>query len=205
MRHIGKNIFNINGYPIKELAKERKDYYAIEHKILNKPIKFNVSKYKSLGCVIGENVYFYGLNNNNNTNAIIDLMNAAEIENKVYVNISLAEKNKIFLKKIQNAELFTAEITDDIDMVRRVVSLAVERVKRIIETGEDVLLVVDDVQSIMGVDKDNLNLTKSIVSQTKDGGKNGSITTFAVMPNNSIVQVEKLADKRLNIVNNEIV
>ena len=200
-----KNIFNINGYPVKDLPKERKDYYNIEHKILNRPVKFDVDKYDSLGLKIGENVYFYGLNNNENTNMLIGLMNASDVVNKLYVNISLAEKNKIFVNQLKNAEKFTADITTDVDLARRLVMLAVERVRRIIETGEDVLLVIDDVQSIMGIDKENLNLTKSIVSQTKNGGKNGSITTFAIMPNASIIQVEKLADKRLNIVNNDLI
>jgi len=72
------------------------------------------------------------------------------------------------------------------------------------ENGEDVLLVVDDMMSIAGVDKDNLNLLKKFASVAKDGKDKGSITLFAIMPNNSLIQIEKLADQRFKIDNNEI-
>ena len=148
----------------------------------------------------GENVYVYGSNNNDNTTSIINLMNSCEIENKLYINISIAEKNKIFLSNIGYCEKFVSNITDDIEMARRIVFLATERAKRILEVGEDVLIVVDDISSIYGIDKDGLNLVKNLVAITKEA-KKGSITIFAVMPNESFNQIEKLADQRLKIEN----
>ena len=82
--------------------------------------------------------------------------------------------------------------------------MATERSKRFLEAGEDALVVVDDISSIYGIDKEGLNLVKNLVSITKEGGKKGSITLLAVMPNESFNQIEKLADRRLKILDKNI-
>ena len=133
------------------------------------------------------------------------MMNACKCEYKLYVNVSIAEKNKMFLNNINHAEKLVANITDEIDVSRRVLSLAIERAKRLIECGEDVLVVIDDLLSITSVDKDNLTFTKNLVALTKQAKKSGSITLLAVMPNNTLTQIEKLADKRLKVVDNSII
>jgi len=199
-----KRIFSINDCPIAKMELTRCDYFSVEHNLPSRTIGFENQEINSLNLKIGENIYFYGSDNNQNTTAISSILNKCKIENKIYVNISLAEKNKIFLSNLKNCEMFVANITDEVDIVRRVLSLAIERAKRIMENGEDVLLVVDDMMSIAGVDKDNLNLLKKFASVAKDGKDKGSITLFAIMPNNSLIQIEKLADQRFKIDNNEI-
>ena len=196
-----KRIFSINDYPIMKLPEQRVDYSEIFHNVPNRKLKFKSKSFQNLNLYIGENVYIYGKNNNQNTSVAVDIMNDSEIENKIYINISIAEKNKIYLSNLKHSENFLANITDDVNIVRRMIMLAVERAKRILEKGEDVLIVVDDVSSIFGVDKDELNLVKNLISITKEGNENGSITILAVMPNEQTNQIEKLADKRLKIEN----
>lgn len=198
-------IYNINGCPKSKYNAKRVDYYDIENVLPNKPLVFNNAEYNSLGLKMGENTYVYGSNNNMNTCAIVDMMNACKCEYKLYVNVSIAEKNKMFLNNINNAEKLVANLTDEIDVSRRVLSLAIERAKRLIECGEDVLVVIDDLLSITSVDKDNLTFTKNLVALTKQAKKSGSITLLAVMPNNTLTQIEKLADKRLKVVDNAII
>ena len=65
---------------------------------------------------------------------------------------------------------------------------------------ENVLIVVDDISSIMGVAE---SLVRSLVGVTKSSNK-GSITLIAVMPNHGINQIEKLADKRFEIIEEKI-
>ena len=197
-----KKIFSVNDCPVQHLTRRLK-FEDVEHCWLNKSLKFD-KEYSYLNLKFGENVYLYGSNNNCNTKIIIDALMHCQIQNKIYLNISLAEKNKIFLSKLQNCENFVANLTDDVDLVRRLVSLAMERAKRILEIGEDVVIAVDDLTSISGIDKDNLNLVKKLVSISKTGKEKGSITLLAVMPNEGLVQVEKLADKRLTIENDQI-
>lgn len=203
-QRVVKSVFNVNGCPIKQLTNPRVEYHSVEHVLSNRKIKFKNADYSKLNLMIGENVYVYGTNNNNNTTVAIDMLNDCEIETKLYVNVSLAEKNKIYLSNLNNIESFTAHLTDDVDVARRIVLLAIERAKRALEAGEDVLFVVDDVCSIMGIDKENLNLVKNLVSIAKDGGEKGSITVVAVIPNDNIYQIEKLVDKRLRIENKNI-
>ncbi len=198
-----KRIFSVNDCPVQHLTRRNK-FEEIEHCNVSKPLNFDSDEYKLLNLMHGENVYIYGSDNNNNTKKVIDILTHCQVQNKIYVNVSLAEKNKIFLTNLQNTENFISNITDDVDLVRRVVSLAIERTKRILEIGEDVLIVVDDLTSISGIDKDNLNLVKKLVSIAKTAKEKGSISLLAVMPNDGLIQVEKLADKRLIIENEQI-
>jgi len=199
-----KKIFSVNSCPILQLPEERNCYENVSHNLPSRMIKFKNSEYESLNLMIGENAYFYGSNNNTNTTTIINLLNATDIQNKLYVNVSLADKNKIFVSALDSAEKFVVGITEDVDVSRRMIFLATERAKRILEEGEDVLIVVDDIMSIIGVDREDLNLVKNLVSITKEGKNKGSITLFAIMPNVGNSQIEKLADKRFRIVDNKI-
>ena len=199
-----KEIFNINGFPITKFDENRVEYSSVPHNLPNRKLEFENSEYNSLNLMIGENIYVYGSNNNSNTKKIIDMLNQCKIENKIYVNVSMAEKNKIFLKNLKNCETFVVNITDEVDVARRDVLLAIERAKRILEIGEDVLVVVDDVASIMAIDNDGVNLVKNLISITKQAENMGSITLLAIIPFENINQIEKLADKRLQIQNENI-
>lgn len=195
-----KKIFSVNDYPVSSMQAKRNAYENIEHIMLNEILDFENEEYKNLNISKGENVYVYGTNNNENTKKIIDMLNSCKIENKIYINVSVVEKNKIFLKKLNYTENFVSNITDTSDVSKRVVMLAIERAKRVLEFDENVLIVVDDISSVMGVDE---SLVRSLVSVTKSSNK-GSITLLAVMPNHGMSQIEKLADKRLEVIDEKI-
>ena len=130
---------------------------------------------------------------------MIDILNSCKVENKIYINVSIVEKNKQILKTIKNAELFVSKITDKLETSKRIVLLAIERAKRLIEQNKDVLIVVDDALSVAGIDSPELPILKQLVSITKNA-KSGSISIIAVMDEDkSINQIEKLADKKINI------
>jgi len=203
-RKIVKEIFSVNDCPILRMPEKRIDYFDVEHNLPSRKLQFKSPKFSSLNLMIGENVYIYGMDNNQNTNTMIELLNDSNIQNKIYLNISVAEKNKIYLSKINGVETFFSYITEETETMKTIVCLAIERVKRILETGEDVLFVVDDIASIAGIEKVGLDLVKNLVSVTKEGKDKGSITLLAVIPNDKFNQIEKLADKRLEITNREI-
>ena len=196
-----KKIYSVNDCPVGQLGLERKDYWDIEHKISEKKLNFKTKEYCDLNLCVGENIYVYGNNNNNNTKKIINILNSCEIENKIYINSSIVEKNKIFLKELNYVESFIVGLTDDSDTAKKILFLAAERAKRILENGEDVLLVIDDLNSVFGVDE---NYAKTLISLTKNSD-NGSITILCVMPNFSNNQFEKLADVRLRIDEDKII
>lgn len=193
---IVKNILNINNRPISK--EQRANYFDIEHQIPNKQITFAKPEHNNLKICYGENVFLYGNNNNNNTIASIDLLNGSNVNHKIYINTSIAEKNKIYLKSLQDAEIFVSKITDSQEIAMKIVAMAIERAKRLFEIGESVAIVVDDMLSLTSVDTQDLMLTKTIAGLTKNGD-NSSITLFAVMPNKEISAIEKLADKRFEI------
>ena len=200
-RKIVKEIFSVNDCPVLRMPENRRDYFEVEHSLPKRKLKFCSEKFSNLNLMIGENTYLYGVQNNLNTTTVVDMLNDCEIENKIYLNVSIAEKNKIYLSKLNNVETFFANITDETEFAKTIVCLAVERVKRILENGEDVLFVVDDIASISGIEKVGLDLVKNLVSVTKEGDRQGSITLLAVVPNVQFNQIEKLADKRIVIEN----
>lgn len=195
-----KNVMSINGCPINKFNNTRPDYFDFTPTLPCESFKSQ----NNIDIQKGESIYLYGSNNNNNSTALINLMNSIECEYKIYINVSVAEKNKVFLSNAENCEMFVSSIMDDTETARRIVTLGIERAKRLFETGKNVLLVIDDALSISGLDDNNLTLTKKALSLSKVS-ENSSITTCAIMSQcQSISIFQKLADKKLRIVNDEI-
>ena len=188
----------INGVSVNKKV-QKTNYFDIEHVVSNEEFKFYKKEFLNLRIVKGQNAYLYGKDNNENTNYVIDLLNSCDVENKIYINVSIVEKNKHVLKTIKNAELFVSKLTDKLETSKRIVTLAIERAIKLIEQGKDVLIVVDDVLSVAGVDSPELPILKRLMSITKNA-KKGSISIVAVMDEDKpISQIEKLADKKINI------
>lgn len=198
-----KKIFSVNDVPLLQLN-NRVKFEDICHEDLDESLSFEKEEFNSLEIEKGTNVFVYGEDNAENTMAVVGMLNSCKSEHKIYINISLTEKNKTRLQNLKNVEAFVANLCDELDVVRRVILLAVERIKRILEIGESVVVVVDDMQSIYGLEKDGPTLVKNLVSTTKSNIEFGSISLIALMPNNNLVQIEKLADKRLKIINKNV-
>ena len=191
------DILTINSCPALKFDKRRKNYFEIPHIPSENKIEF--SSKNSIQINKGENIYFYGTDNNLNTTNIIKLLNDCKCENKLYINVSIVEKNKHYLNMLNGCELFVANLTDEVETARRIVTLAIERAMRLIELNEDVVIVVDDAISVASVDMQDLSILKRLMSITKNAG-NGSISIFAIMDKDKqINQIEKLADKKFNI------
>lgn len=203
---IVKSIFNINDCPIMKYNKERKNYYEIEHIEPKKLMKFDKDDYNQFDIKLGESVYLYGSNNKNNTEIIINLINSCKINKKIYINVSIAEKNKYLLNELVGAELFVSSITEEMDNVKRLINIASERAKHILESGENVLIAIDDVLSLSGIDSTDLPITKNLLSLTKCGKDAGTISLFAIMPADKNINLfEKLVDKRIKIVDKKLI
>lgn len=201
------SVSNINNCPIKKYEKNKRlDYVDIKHIIPSKLIQFDKSEYNELDILLGESIYLYGNDNNDNTSTIINLLNSSSATKKIYINTVVADKNKIFLEEMNGAvELFTSSITDTSENAQHIVNLAIERAKRILERGDDVIVAVDDVKSVIGIDNDDMSITKNLMSVTKDGENAGTITLFAVMPmDKSASLFEKLADKKFKIAEHKL-
>ncbi len=190
-----KKVLNINSCPITQFNYKRKNYLDFSHILPNKKLQFSTAEYQNLGLMRGESVYFYGSDNNDNSQTIINLLNSCEAS-KIYVNFSLAEKNLGFVKKVERAELFVSYLTDSAENAKRLLNLLIERAKRLFEAGENVVIVIDDVNSLLEVEN-ALSQTKSLMSLTKNTNALGSITIWAVMKNVSMF--DKLYDKRFKI------
>lgn len=198
---IVKDVFNINNCPIVEFNFKRKNFEDIPAIMCKQVVGFNNEILNSYKIMKGENVYLYGLNSNQNTLAVVNYLNSCNIENKIYLNLSVIEKNKILFKDLKNAEMFTLNLVEDIDVSKRLFALVVERVQRILEQNEDVIIAIDDILTISSLSENHNQLIKALISLAKDT-KKGSVSIVSVMLNNNNAMLEKFADKKLNL--NEI-
>lgn len=194
-------IFSINSCPIVEWSKNRKNFEDIKHQFVDKKLQFSNSE---LDINVGENVFIYGSNNNVNTDVSIKLLNSVDAK-RVYLNVSVTEKNKVMLESLQNAEQILINLIEENVVKKQMVSICIERLKRLVEMGENVVLIIDDMLSITSIDDENLTLTKTLVSLAKSSSRSGSLTTIAIMPTHKDIDaVEKLADRRFKIEENKI-
>lgn len=196
---IVKNILKINGMDYDQIEENTTNYYAINHSLDKIKIGFKGEPYSSLNVNRGENTYVYGSDNNQNTKYAIDLLNSCEFESKLYINISITEKNKHVLKDIKDSELFVSKLTNDVETTKRVVNLAINRAIRLFEEGQNVLIVVDDALSVASIENQGLSILKKLISLTKYS-RNASISIFAIVdPNQCVNSIEKLADHKIKI------
>ena len=197
---VTKKVIDIEGIPVENFNK-RPNYNSLNHVLPTKNI-CSVEKYKKFNFKYGENVFVYGNNNSENTNCVIDILNNCEADAKIYINHAMVDKNRIYLKNLINAEIFTTSILDELDYAKRITTLVVERAKRFVEMGKSCVVVIDDVLTMASID---LNMIKQLISTTKNTEK-GSITIFAVMSKNDKTDIfEKLADKKLVLTKTELI
>ena len=191
---VAKQILTVEGNDVKQL-KNRQNFEDLEHLILEKEIKQKNANYSNLNVNCGENIYIYGANNNYKTNHLIGVLNSCEADAKIYINLAMVEKNKAYLNNIENAEIFTTNMIDEIDYVKRIMNLCIERAKRYVENGKNVVIAIDDVLTISSIDFYSL---KKLMALTKNTVL-GSVTILAVMSNSETINIfVRLADKRFN-------
>lgn len=194
-----QEVLSINGIKTNEFVKPANDYYSVDHVVEKNQLNFTNNVLKSAKMFKGENSYVYGRDNNANTEFSIEVANNVEADNVIYINVSVAEKNKHMLKQFKNAELFVSKITDDLETSRRIVTLAIERAVRMFEQNKHVIVIVDDALSVASIDNPELPILRRLMSLTKNS-KNASISIVALMDENKqINQIEKLADNKLII------
>jgi len=198
------NIQAVNGLEAIPGQKYYVTYYDDSAKEPDVPIKFLDKNLMSFEIKYGQNVYIYEQNSNENTKAIMNMFENCPDEKKIYINLTLTERNRMYLKKLNNCEMFTCDITENFDYAKSLLNLAIKRAMRKYELGQNVIIIIDDVNSLLGIDDENMTLTKKLLSLTKDGYDCGSITTFAIMTQ-KLQLFERLADTRLIVSDGNVV
>ena len=196
------DIFNINGCPINKFNKDRNNYYLSSHVTPETNMVFQNDKFNGLNIKFGENVYMYGNNNMKNTEILTEMINSSNAEKKIYINTTIVEKNRHYLNDLKDVEIFATDITEDVNITKRLIFIAAERAKRLYEMDQSVIIAVDDVASL-ALTGDDLSCARNVMSLTKNN--KGSISVLAIMSkDNKFNMFERLADKRLNIENEHI-
>lgn len=199
-----KEVLSVNNCPILEYSPIRPDYFDIRHIRPSENVIFKDDRFASLDIKHGQTIYVYGIDNNDSTISLINLISAVNKSRKLYINPAIVEKNKGYLDELYGVEKFISPIVADRDATRRILTLAINRARRIIESGERVVVVIDDVQTIASMDED-LYITKNLLSLTKCADS-GSVTVIALMPNDGEINTMfgKLCDAKYTIDNDNL-
>lgn len=189
-----KEIYCINNIPLKKHSKERLDYYKIPAVRANKNVQFQNPTYANFNIKYGEAAFIYGVNNAEVSTSVINLINDCLADAKLYINVSIVEKNKYLLEDVSGTENFTVNMVEDAQVAKKVITLATERMKRLLEKGNNVVVAIDDVKTLLSVE-DCLSITKVLMSLAKTCEK-GSVTLIAAVGESGSI-FEKLADCRI--------
>ena len=196
-----KDILTINGVSAEEYIGDRVSYLDLEHVPSSEMISNNDA---GISFKKGDNVYVYGRGDVSNSNTVINAVNGIENVDKIYVNVSVTEKNKSVIRLLKDAEMFTSNLVDSVDVANRVVLLAIEHAKRLFETGRNVIIIIDDVLSVSAILGLGENLSKQLLSLSKNARTGQSVSILAMMSkDNSVLWAEKLADKKYAIINDK--
>ena len=195
-----KAIYRINDLKLNEQPAV-KNYNDITHTQPSKTIPNNLN----LNLKFGETCFVNGESNNQNSTALIDLLNSCKADYKLYINCTIAEKNKFILEKLNSdVEQFVASMADGINTAKDIINLSITRAKRIFETGKTCVIVIDDLLSVIGLCPEDNLLARKLINLTKNS-EEGSITTIvAVNDNKYCLPFLKLADAKFNVVDGKI-
>ena len=200
------DIFTINSCPIRRYSSNRVDYFDVEYQDPSENLEYKDNDYSHLDIRRGENVYINGENSMGNSAALVKLINSVKNMHKIYINPAITDRGKGILNQLGRVERFVASIVGDTEFTKRVINLGVNRARRILERGDNVVVVVDDIKSIAGIDDENMTLIKNLLSLSKMGDNNGSITVLTMMSDDRLdVKFDKLCDRRLSLLNGEFV
>ena len=190
-------ILTINGFGIEKLSNLRNNYDALVHVFPTELINFDNAK--DVNIMYGENAYVYGSNNNQNTQTIINLLNNCSADVKIYVNLSMADKNRIYLPLLKDCEILVSNLTEESEYSKKVANMAIERAKRMMELGKKVVVAVDDMLAVSSIDGGDMSVSKKLMSLAKFSDI-GGISVVAIMPSDfDVFVLEKLIDKRFKI------
>ena len=197
---IVNQILKVNGKSINNVG-VRTNFDAIKHTHANVEITNSLG----LDLLFGETYFVYGNNANENTTALVDLLNNSKADCKIYINPTVSEKSKILLAPLKaDVEQFTSRLTDERSTSCEIISLAIERIKRAFEFEKNVLVVIDDLNSVMGLEPDSNKLANNLLNLTKNAEK-GAISIVAIVEDNKYsLRYSKLADKTFVIEDGKI-
>lgn len=191
-----KKVLNINGTPINKFEKSRADFNKIASILPEKKLELaNLN----LNLLLGENVYIYGANSNINSKIAINLLKNCTNNTKIYINVAMLDKNLIYLEQLKNADLFVAKLTDKTEYINQILNLAIERIKRLVESKKNVAVVIDDLTTLTE-SADFVQQAKMLLSLAKATKKYGNVTIFSIVDENS--KYKKFADSSLKVLDN---
>lgn len=196
---LATEILSANSLPVSMFNEDRLDYFTLKQKMRKQPIKYIKNSPQNFLINYGENVYFYGNNGLNNTMQLAKFLTNVNVDEKIFIALSIPEKNKPYIDQITDMHMFLTQITDTKDKTKKIVDLAIESAKRFVENGKSVAVAIDDVKTLQEFDDQDFTLTKTMLNLTKNAENGGSITTFAIIPSTEIAWVEKLADHKIKV------
>lgn len=181
------NILEINGIPFDDYSPERECFKNMPCNLGARYIDLNFDSKDKLNFHIkyGDTIFVYS-----NREDEFDMFLTKFIQNNqnsfdsiVYLCPMLTTKDYERLKT-KKAEVYATDFESSISSQQKTAFLAYNRARRLAESGQEVLFVVDNAMSMMGLDKDiygDFLISKKLLSTAKNFVK-GSLTILLSVP-----------------------
>lgn len=177
---LADTILSINNIAFNEEVFERPDFDSLPYIYSNKKIEFKDDNLSSISVSYGDTIFVHN-------DSVINFVNFAvkmAIDNShcfdKYVYLSPVSKgDKFHLLRQFPDELYLATFTDSFSTQQRTAFMAINRAKRLAESGKNVCLIVQDILELASLDNNDpdgaLRISKDILSSSKNMEK-GSLT-----------------------------
>jgi len=177
------HITNINGVAIEDYSTDRLEYDKLKFNFNASNFKFN-SDYlsplsKKVKMCYGDTIFCYPETSEDFQVFVSQLNNETCFDSYIYISPATTTKDYDILKNIKG-DLFCSDFCDSLVVQNRSTMLGLNRAKRLAEQGKNVCLIINDLNSLVGLDRyytSELLVSKTILSQAKNLDK-GSVTIF---------------------------
>lgn len=180
------NIISINGIAINDFESDR---ISFDEQLINKKTKLIEYKDDNLTGGIelkyGDTIYCYTKKDVDFDYFVSRFISSTSscFDKTIYLAPTLVnfEYDKF---KLPNVEVYASNFQDSFSTQQRIAFLSVNRAKRLAENGENVCLIIDNIVSVVGLDKNpscELPISKHILSCAKALSR-GSVTILCNFP-----------------------
>lgn len=181
------DIFEINGKPFQEYNPDREcfRYMPCDLKGRNIDLTFGTKDQLDFEIKYGDTIFVYSNQENEFDMFLTKFIqdNENRFDSIVYLCPMLTTKDYERLKT-KKAEVYATDFEGPISSQQKTSFLAFNRARRLAESGKEVLFVVDNAISMMGLDKDiygDCLIAKRLLSTAKSFAK-GSLTVMLSVP-----------------------
>lgn len=175
----GDSIISINCKNIEEMKEDRPDFDELSHSHITRKVNFKESFFT---FNYGDTVFGYNQNVNDFVRFAVQFStkNKESFDKFIYLS-PVSKGDKYDLLRNFPDELYVSTFQDTFSNQQRSAFMAINRAKRLAESGQNVCLIIQDVLEISALDNNNPNGELQISKEILSSAKNMSVGSLTII------------------------